>query len=81
MKFIKLIFVSIFFFIIISVGFLFLLRVNPQIELIGDTQIIKEKPKLKFMEVLSGSYQLKYEKYFGTNFPLRNYLVNESNFI
>lgn len=79
MKFIKLIFVSIFFFIIISVGFLFLLRVNPQIELIGDTQIIKEKPKLKFMEVLSGSYQLKYEKYFGTNFPLRNYLVKEMN--
>lgn len=79
MKFIKLIFVSIFFFIIISVGFLFLLRINPQIELIGDTQIIKEKPKLKFMEVLSGSYQLKYEKYFGTNFPLRNYLVKEMN--
>ena len=79
MRFIKIIFVSIFFFIIISIGSLFLFRINPQIELIGDTQIIKEKPKLRFMEVLSGGYQLKYEKYFGTNFPLRNYLVKEMN--
>jgi hypothetical protein cdivTM_02356 len=79
MKFIKLIFISIFFFIIISIGGLFLLRINPQTELIGDTQIIKEKPKLRFMEMLSGNYQLKYEKYFGTNFPLRNYLVKGMN--
>ena len=79
MKFIKILFVSIFLFIISSIGLLFLCRMKFQTELIGDTQIVKEEPKLRFMEVLSGNYQLNYEKYFGTNFPLRNYLVKGMN--
>ena len=79
MKIIKILFISILLFIISSIGLLFLFRIKFQTELIGDTQIIKEKPKLRFIEVLSGNYQLKYEKYFGTNFPLRNYLVKGMN--
>ncbi len=74
MKTIKITFIIICLGILISILTLFVFKINPKVFLYGVT-IANEKPKIQKRALLSGKYQLDYDKWFSDNFPLRGYFV------
>lgn len=74
MQMIKKIFISFCLGILVLIMLSFLLKLNPQTKLAG-VFIPNEKPKLEKKAILSGKYQLEYDKWFSDNFPFRSYIV------
>ena len=67
MQIIKKMFIVFCFGILVLIMTLFLLKINLQTPLSG-VFIPNEKPKLEKKAILSGKYQLQYDKWFSDNF-------------